>query len=118
MKSRVNEPNNKRKNKLIFENFMGNLGTILITFFSYILKIMVLTVKTPFFIIFYIKNFFAVLVGSIVLYTIGFVAYYSLLTNISPADAKFAPPDELFYPIMISIAILALFATIGQFTKD
>ncbi|ELY5747650.1 hypothetical protein RYR35_000877 [Streptococcus iniae] len=103
---------------LNFRDIVEDIEYYVIILFSYIFRILIFAIKTPIFILSYIKNFISVLLGSIVLYTIGFIVYYSLFTNISPADAKFTPSDVWFYPFVIFISIMAFIATIGQFSDN
>lgn len=106
--------------KNFFTSFASVLGFILTHFF----KILMFIIFSPLYLFIFIKNWILTGIMTSIVYSIAGFLYYS---NLPQYQNKYVPEgtyssllwtDSRFYIILILSAVLAFFATVGQFTKD
>ncbi|WP_375708952.1 hypothetical protein PJ261_02265 [Streptococcus dysgalactiae] len=109
----------RTKKSFEFKRFFGGLTSVVAIMTAFLFKAIILVIKTPFFILFYLKNCFVIGLFSTVIYTICYIGFSNINMTTTGIDKVF----EIFYYnnpkyviLLVVVAILAFFATVGEFT--
>ncbi|ELY5747367.1 hypothetical protein ACR3IL_09045 [Streptococcus iniae] len=114
------ELSRQTKKSVNFKGLFEGLTTVTALMTAFLFKLLVLVIKTPFFILFYLKNWAIIGVMSSTFYGIIGYLYYSNQPQYQSFEHNFFREllwtDTRFMIIVIISAILAFFATYGEFT--
>lgn len=109
----------RTKKSVDFKRFFGGLTTVTALMTAFLLKALVLVIKTPFFILFYLKNWAVIGVMTSIFYAIVGGLYYFNQPEYQYASSEIGAvlwTDTRILIVVIISAILAFFATYGEFT--
>ncbi|HEN5999982.1 TPA: hypothetical protein U7J85_001954 [Streptococcus agalactiae] len=108
------------KKSINSKSFYSSISSILSFIFTRFFKLLMFIIFSPLYLFMLIKNWIVIGIMCTVLYAISFMLFYYNTGH--PLIGGFSSPvlwtESRIIILLIVSAILAFFATIGQFTKD